>query len=109
MSQKLKPSEQFLRGLGFNPSRRDPITDSILNKVLETVKAERAEEAEKRATHLMREALQVVEKMDKARKEFAKAEAAFEKQLGSLMGQLGTGQQEQQQQEQEAPAETPQE
>lgn len=87
MSQK--PSERLGSVLGFNPAKRDPITSSVLSKVLTEVKAEREKEAEQRAAGIVRQALDVAEKMDKARREFSKAEAAFEKQLGQLLGQLG--------------------
>jgi hypothetical protein len=86
-----KPSESLEQRLGFNPNRRQPITQDVLTKVLSKVREKRLAEAETRAEGIVTQVLDLVEKHEKTKREFLKADEAFEKTVGKLLAQLNAG------------------
>ena len=75
----------------FDPTKPPTATKSALDKAVETITAERAAQAEEKATAIYREAIELCEKREKARKQFASADAKFDKELGKILGRLGGG------------------
>lgn len=95
-------SEKVKSVLGFDPVKRDPITQDVLNKVLEKKRAERRAEAETRAEGIISQVLDLNDKFEKTKKEFQKAEQAYEKTVGQLLNQLQGKSQEGQQNQNDA-------
>lgn len=74
--------------LGFDPAQPPKVTQDLLNSVLEELQADRTAKAKEQAKTLAKSAVDLRERMDKARKDFAKQEAAFKKEEGKLLGAI---------------------
>jgi hypothetical protein len=91
MSEKKPASAQLNEKLGFNAVDRSSITDAVFEQARRELQMEREEEALKRAKDLLAKAVELARKKAKLATDFKKADAAVEKELGKVLGQLRTG------------------
>ncbi len=72
--------------LGFDPAQQGaPGTGSAFKDALAEIQAEKDAENKVKAKDLLKKAMELRGKMDKAKKEFASQEAKFEKELGKML------------------------
>ena len=90
MSNKT-PAERLQDLVGFDPTKKPGMTESVLKSVLEEVNAERDKQAKEKARELIKQALEVREQMVKAERDFAAAKSKFDKELGKLLNRLEGG------------------
>lgn len=74
--------------LEFDPGKEPGITKDAFADVLKELAEERREKAKAKAREVIVKASELRKKMVAARREFDKQEAAFNKELGKLLGQL---------------------
>jgi Sec-independent protein translocase protein TatA len=88
--------------LGFDPAQGTGSSAGAFKDALAELQAERDAENKVKAKDLLKKAMELRTKMDKAKKEFASQESKFEKELGKLLKTI-----EAMASGQEAPAEEP--
>lgn len=86
--QKPSTMQKVIDTLGFDPTKRNPLTNDIMNEVKAELLAQKAAEAKVKATEVVKALLELVKKRTDAQRQFQKADAAFEKEMNGLLGQL---------------------
>ena len=104
--------DKLVNRLGFDPSKKPKIAGEMFSEVLAGLKKERMEKAREKATELLRKAISLKEERDKLEKEFVGKINKFDKELGSLLGQISNMVESEAQptlteSDQPAPSETP--
>jgi len=88
MSQSVNLIEELSNVLGHNPTKEPGITKDAFAEILTELQAERKEKAKVKARETVVKAVELAKQMSKARREFEKIEAGFNKELTQLLGQL---------------------
>jgi hypothetical protein len=83
-----KQVERLKNLVGFDPVRQPRLTNEIFREVMEEINATRAEKARSRARELLEKAFLLREQMAKARSDFERQEAKFDKELGKILSRL---------------------
>jgi hypothetical protein len=73
---------------GFDPARRPKLTEDLFREVMDDIRQEREEKAQKRARETMLKAIELREQAAKVEKDFRNQMAKFEKELGKLLNQI---------------------
>ena len=87
MSQKRAAIDRLIDKLGFDP-RKSSIGTEVAEQALKEIREELDEKNKEEAKKLFREAIELSQKMAKARKEFENNEKKHEKGLGKIVGKI---------------------
>lgn len=87
MAEQKTSSDKLIEMLGADPAK-DDLSKDVLTEALQELKAERAEEAKKKAKEQLAKAIDLHNQHDKARKEFEGKSNKFQKDLGKIINKL---------------------
>ncbi len=73
---------------GMNPAKQGSITKELFADVIKEIKEEKGKEAKAKAKEHLLKSIELVQKMEKLRKEFDGQYRKMDKELGKLMGQI---------------------
>ena len=85
------PSQGLADLVGFDPSKRQPLSSTMFKEAAEKFKNKRVEEAKVEAEKLVGEALTLQQEWSKEEKAFAGKKAKFEKTFGKLWNRIESG------------------
>jgi len=88
MSDKPSNSEKLVQLVGFDPTRKPTLKDSILKDVIGELDKERQDEARAKAREILRKAVELHQQVHKLKQEFEKQTRKFDEELGKLLNQL---------------------
>lgn len=74
--------------LGFDPTKRETLTQELFKEVVQEISKERTDKAKAQAKEHLTKAIQLREGMVKARRDFDREDKKFEKELGKVMNQI---------------------
>ena len=83
-----KNGERLVELLNFDPAKEPSVTKGVFEELVAEVAKERAERAKTKAKEILIKAMDLRTKSAANAREFAKQQAAFEKELGKLVKRL---------------------
>lgn len=81
-------AEKLQKLLGFDPDKRNNITQDALSEAVKEINEERIKEVKVRAKELLVKAMQLREQKVKLDREYNQQSAKFDKELGKILKQI---------------------
>ena len=88
MSNQEDKVKKIVELTGFDPVKKQPITEEIFKQVVKEFQEQRVEEAVKKARELLGKLFELRETRDKAEKEFNGHLKRFDKEAGKILNQI---------------------